>query len=61
LVKTHVTVSPASSWIELGALPSLHVADVRVHPSVTDSSTEYVPAGSLSSACCPSLNVNCNV
>jgi hypothetical protein len=60
-VKTHVITSPTSSWIAFVGLPSLHVADVSVHPSVGDSTTEYVPAGTFASCCPPSLSVNCSV
>src|SRR3990170_3226679 len=42
-VKTHVTVSPAASAIELGLLSSEHTADSRSQPCGTFSETEYVP------------------
>ena len=58
--KVHVIVSLGSSTIELGELPSLHVADVWVQPPGTDSSTKYVPVGSPErAACCPSESANC--
>ena len=60
-VKTHVITSPTSSWIALVGLPSLHVADVSVQPPVGDSPTEYVPAGTVTSCCWPSLSENCSV
>jgi hypothetical protein len=58
--KVHVIVSLGSSTIAPGELPSLHVADVCVQPSGTDSLTKYVPAGSPErAACCPSESANC--
>ena len=39
-VKTHVTVSPAASEIELGLDSSEHTAEVSAHPAGTSSETE---------------------
>ena len=42
LLNVQVTVSPGSSSIASGALPSAHVALVRSQPPGTVSATEYV-------------------
>ena len=46
LTNTHVTSLSPLIGMELGELPSLHVADVSVQPSGVDSETEYVPGAS---------------
>ena len=53
-----MTSSPSLIEIELGALPSLQLADVRLQPSVLASTTEYVPTSSCPVVrCWPSLRL----
>ena len=60
LTKVQVTTLSPSISMELGELPSSHVADSSVQPSGTSSLTEYVPGSSAPvSLCSPSWSTKC--